>query len=523
MQIRYIDPDGNEIIRVDKDSYSILPKIISKEMLQNKADRYYFSETAKMNNNSIWYSKIDLNIERGKIERPYKPVIRIATPVYYSKVFKGIIIINIHATDFLKQITTSPIFEVDIIDHNGNYITSHDPRKSWSAYLNKPFSFSKDNPDLVDKVLESDYYKCEKVFSATLEHLIPNSDKAKLIFYPKQSMVLSLKREHYKAAGFIISIILLVSIPFAFFISNVPAKLNNTITRQNIKMNEYISIINNNVHLCSLDEDMKIKDTTCVLLSKLKYTENELVGKLFNDLIYEDNDLENKKNFFATLARGNDFCSELELSRKNGKTFWSQINVAISKPEGKARTYNLFIHDISDKKTIENLSRTDALTGLYNRRFFNTTTPAELNRAKRNGHLLCFSIIDIDFFKQYNDTYGHDMGDKTLASVASAIKEALHRAGDYAFRLGGEEFGALFTAKEAAEAERTMDKIFEKIAELNIEHKESKASSMVTVSAGLIIISPDNKEELQHLYHKADLALYTSKQNGRNRNTTVQV
>ncbi|MCW8953326.1 MAG: diguanylate cyclase, partial [Sulfurimonas sp.] len=99
---------------------------------------------------------------------------------------------------------------------------------------------------------------------------------------------------------------------------------------------------------------------------------------------------------------------------------------------------------IANKK-LENVSYTDSLTGLYNRRYFNLIYDRELKRAKRMNCYITFMMLDIDYFKQYNDAYGHIEGDFALKSVAKVLKDSLKRPGDYVFRLGGEEFGVLLT------------------------------------------------------------------------------
>ncbi len=96
------------------------------------------------------------------------------------------------------------------------------------------------------------------------------------------------------------------------------------------------------------------------------------------------------------------------------------------------------------EKKLQELSITDELTTLYNRRYFNDIFPKLINSAKREDLSVCFAIMDIDYFKAYNDTYGHICGDNALTSVSKSLKDSLSRADDYCFRLGGEEFGILF-------------------------------------------------------------------------------
>ncbi|MDO8452994.1 MAG: GGDEF domain-containing protein, partial [Sulfurimonas sp.] len=118
---------------------------------------------------------------------------------------------------------------------------------------------------------------------------------------------------------------------------------------------------------------------------------------------------------------------------------------------------------------------------------------------------------------QYNDTYGHVHGDEALKSIAKAIQESLHRADDYCFRLGGEEFGLLFKGLSAQEAKELINSIKENIENLHIEHKKNSTSKYLTASFGLVVKNANAVEDLEELYKEADELLYEAKQAGRNR------
>ncbi len=165
---------------------------------------------------------------------------------------------------------------------------------------------------------------------------------------------------------------------------------------------------------------------------------------------------------------------------------------------------------------LEKSSYTDSLTGIHNRRYFNIIYSRELKRAKRNGTYFTFMMLDIDYFKRYNDTYGHLKGDKTLQAIALAAQEALHRPGDYLFRLGGEEFGVILSDTDPKNSRLLAEHIRENIEALKIEHKESYASNVVTASIGLTTIIPSVNLGEEVLLSEADVNLYKAKENGRN-------
>jgi diguanylate cyclase (GGDEF)-like protein len=124
--------------------------------------------------------------------------------------------------------------------------------------------------------------------------------------------------------------------------------------------------------------------------------------------------------------------------------------------------------------------------------------------------------LDIDFFKQYNDTYGHQAGDEALKAVAKCLKSSLKREGDLAFRLGGEEFGILCSGLDHSQAFDFANSIRERVEDEKIEHKSSLASQHVTISMGLVVAEPELVNSVNDIYRYADEALYKAKENGRN-------
>jgi len=170
------------------------------------------------------------------------------------------------------------------------------------------------------------------------------------------------------------------------------------------------------------------------------------------------------------------------------------------------------------EKRLELMSVTDALTSLYNRRHFNEMFVQMINSAKRENQNICFAILDVDFFKQYNDTYGHHAGDAVLKRFAKVMRASTLRPDDYCFRLGGEEFGILFKGTQTAEqAKRFVERIRANLENEHIEHKNSSASNYVTASFGLVIKEANSVEESDKLYQEADELLYQAKESGRNR------
>lgn len=165
---------------------------------------------------------------------------------------------------------------------------------------------------------------------------------------------------------------------------------------------------------------------------------------------------------------------------------------------------------------IQKLTITDSMTSLYNRRHFDNIFENNLKIQGRTKQPLVFIILDIDFFKQYNDTYGHQAGDIVIKTVAKNLKNSLKRAGDMAFRLGGEEFGILCIGMNHEEALSFANSIKENIENEKVKHEKNGASKYITVSMGVVVIKPHTLYSANEIYRCADEALYMAKRNGRN-------
>jgi diguanylate cyclase (GGDEF)-like protein len=161
------------------------------------------------------------------------------------------------------------------------------------------------------------------------------------------------------------------------------------------------------------------------------------------------------------------------------------------------------------------ISATDSLTGLANRRRFDDVLAVEWARAQRSGAPPALLMIDVDFFKQFNDRYGHPAGDDCLRRLATTLQSCARRAGDLPARYGGEEFAVIAADMNATEAQRLAEKIRNNVAALGIPHDQSPYG-VVTVSIGVALAVPDGRMSPDALLQAADTALYRAKQSGRN-------
>ena len=165
---------------------------------------------------------------------------------------------------------------------------------------------------------------------------------------------------------------------------------------------------------------------------------------------------------------------------------------------------------------LELLSRMDGLTGIANRRYFDEFLQQMINRSKRQQHSLSLILIDIDFFKYFNDHYGHQSGDVCLIEVARQLSQYAQREGELLARYGGEEFALILTDLSADDVLIHAHKCLHAIEALQIEHQKSTCGAYVTISIGVVTLTDSLKMTPENMIKLADSALYKAKEAGRN-------
>ncbi|EJL04637.1 MULTISPECIES: diguanylate cyclase [Pseudomonas] len=168
-------------------------------------------------------------------------------------------------------------------------------------------------------------------------------------------------------------------------------------------------------------------------------------------------------------------------------------------------------------QALEALSRRDALTGLANRRYFDELKEDELRRALRHKSPLAVLMCDVDFFKIYNDTYGHMQGDQCLKQIADTLRSVFGRSDELTARVGGEEFVVVLPNTDAAQAYDAAQRLRTSLAARELPHSGSQVSAFVTLSIGVAELDPDTMDHFDPLLQRADQALYRAKHQGRDR------
>lgn len=259
----------------------------------------------------------------------------------------------------------------------------------------------------------------------------------------------------------------------------------------------------------------------------LQYEDHEVIGQPSKFFIHPD-DFESTDENLKELLTDGYAVSTYRIRRKDGQYIWFETSLKCLKEKTGELQIIAISRNITERKMTEqnleeanrllkDLSVKDGLTGIWNRRAFDERLQAEWSQALTNSKTLSLIMLDIDYFKKYNDTYGHQAGDDCLRQVANAIGRAAEKTHDSVFRYGGEEFSVLLPETDSAGAQHVAEKIRQAVENLNMSHAASKASPIVTVSLGINTLLPTEDLTIDQFIEGADQALYHAKQNGRNR------
>jgi diguanylate cyclase (GGDEF)-like protein len=411
-QLRYLDLQGNEIIRINYNDG--IPSIVPKKQLQNKADRYYFKDSLKLHDGDVYISALDLNVEHGEIELPHKPMIRLATPVYDKEGRKrGIVILNYLAEHLLDGLK---IFNLNDKDHhmlinNNDYFLFYDRRPELEFAFMLPNHEHKKFSDIYPKTYDCINNKDYGQFTLDTGVLTFNS----VFSYPKN--IDSLKEVHI------------------------------------------------------------IKQDTCWRLITFAPHSNQW----------------SLKNVSA-----NDLYISLSII-----LFSFVMAYVIARLQLKKSI---------DHNEIRKLAHHDSLTGLINRGYFKKLFHWKMQNARRTGTKLALIYIDLDGFKDLNDSFGHSVGDLALKAVSKNLEYAFS-INAYVSRIGGDEFAILIY-----DFEDTKNIISQVEAYLYLSHRPLTLDGeqhMLNTSIG-VAFYPEHGSNINDLMHNADEAMYYIKRSGKN-------
>jgi len=225
MQLRYLDVSGRERIRIDRDEENDLPNTVSELQLQDKKNRYYVQEILHEPKDQLWYSKIDLNIEHGKLEKPIKPALRAVLPLFRNDTIQGLVVANIFMGKFMDSLVSSSEEDIYVIDQEGRILVSSDHQHDWNQYL-ADIGPIPNSVRFSDLNLESPFYSKRVNFD--------NGEGLELVISPHAVAFTDVLQNELKSVFGVLLFVSLLSVPLAYIFSRYPTQLEQEIEDHNL-------------------------------------------------------------------------------------------------------------------------------------------------------------------------------------------------------------------------------------------------------------------------------------------------
>ena len=343
MQLRFIGAEGIEKIRIDRSKINEEPFIVSKEKLQNKSNRDYFLKTSKLKHGEFWTSKLNLNIEYGKVEVPYKPTLRVSTPLYDGNKFLGIIIVNLFMEEELEKISDSEIYNIYIVDNKGVFLIHPDDSKNYGAYLNNPYLLKSEFPDMnIDNICLNNID--ESLLARTL---IKNSNETlNLIITPKESVLSHSKKSAWQWSLMTSIIFSLITFPLLYiFVSRNIKRINTHLSRQNNQFKSILEQTNEAIFQCDSSGDITLTNKSASRIFSLD--KSEILNKNIVEFIIPSNQFTTSSSLFNNINTSINTAGK----RSDGEIF--PINLFLQKTTND--TYLLFIRDLTGEQENEQI------------------------------------------------------------------------------------------------------------------------------------------------------------------------
>ena len=541
-QVRYLDASGQELIRINYNDGK--PVIVPNEQLQNKSGRYYFDDAFKLNQGQIFISPLDLNIEHGHLEIPYKPMIRFATPVFDSTgKKKGIILLNYFGNELLLHFHAAmqgndPHSSM-LLNRDGYWLSTTKQEDEWGFMLDKKQrTFGNDFPEewraisaaergvlLTDRglfVYNTVYPLLPEARSATGSALANAPSQKELSAHEYDWKIVSFVPHadlsgaafYNRASGriFLVLVYLLLGL-FSFFIAFVSLKRKQVdeelrIAATAFETEEGIMITDQNSNIIRINR---------AFTRLTGYSAEDVIGKTPALLHSGRQDSEFYRSMWERLVRDKYWQGEIWNKRKNGEVYPEWLTVTgVAGQGGVVMHYVAVFSDITQRKEMEEkisfLAYHDKLTGLTNRTLFYDRLSQAMSQSRRSDNSFALLFLDFDGFKAVNDNYGHDAGDVVLKVTAQRLLACV-RDVDTVARMGGDEFAILLgDIEQPTDVIGVAEKIIQNLMVPVLLHDGRECS--VGVSIG-IAIHPEDGFEIDRLLSAADAAMYESKAIGK--------
>lgn len=532
-QIRLLDISGKEIVRVN---FGLgRPYSVPTGELQDKSKRYYFSESVNLPRGHVFLSPLDLNVENEEIERPMKPMIRLATPVFDRQGNRrGVLVMNYLAQHLLGKLSEAANGirgEMMLVNGEGFWLLSPRHEDEWGFQLNTGKRFDLSHAPAWRQMLagqtsirnESGLYTAAALRPAILSQkqaggilISTGSLPAEQYVWwlishvPESGLDALLSSQTDLHVAFVFALFLIGVLSFSYAAMRV-ARIRSD---ENLKQAAKVMEVTHDAVLI-LCPNRKILSVNQAAASITGYLPSELTGADERMTRAHQDDVEREDAIWKQVENHGQWQGEIWNRRKNGEAYPAYTTIGrITDHKGKLQNYIEIFSDITDRKLEEQallkLAHHDPLTGLPNRALFLDRLEVALAAAKRSGHKAAVLFIDLDKFKPVNDELGHEAGDILLCEIAKRLQSALREA-DTVARFGGDEFVVLLP--EIDHDHDTLTVAGGLIDRVKDEIVVKGHACHVGCSVGISFF-PADADEPARLVEQADQAMYRAKQAG---------
>jgi diguanylate cyclase (GGDEF)-like protein/PAS domain S-box-containing protein len=539
-QVRWLDQHGMERIRVNNDGGE--PLLVSEGELQSKKDRYYFVDAIKLNPGETYVSPLDLNIEHGKIDMPFKPMLRIATPVIDSNGNKrGVVVLNYLATHLFSRFAAFIAGTADhvmLLNKEGFFLKSPNASEEWGFMLGRndltlssrfPEAWKRISSSSKGQFLDSDglwtfatdYPLFSGAHPVAIGTIALEPDAAlqaqarqwKVVSHLPTERLLARTNDLLFKMYFLVPLLLLICFEISRrSVQGYFRRLAETSLRVAAKVFESkqgMMVTDSNANILRVNQSFT--DIT-------GYTSNDVVGKTPRILSSGKHDSSFYRTMWNELIANDRWEGEIWNRRKDGELFPEYLTISAVR-DTKSRITNFVgtFNDISlikkAEEKIEHLALYDQLTDLPNRKLLLDRLQQAFLTSQRNSKQGALLYIDVNGFRSLNDTIGHDMGNVLLQGIAERLATCV-RSGDTLARVGGDEFVLILVdlGKTAVETATNAELLAEKLhAAISRPFKLGLNNHHCSIAIGATIFD-GGEIDANLLIGQAEIAMYQNMQ-----------
>jgi diguanylate cyclase (GGDEF)-like protein/PAS domain S-box-containing protein len=464
---------------------------------------YSFSAAMPTNNYGVWFSDLTLSNDSVVSESFY--MVSVSKPVYREDELFGHVVLYLNMDFLVNVLTNNGNLDTYLVNDSGTILASS---KAFGL-KNSPHQPGSFRDVYGIENIQSTESLTEQGFSALNLINLPTSDGITLISHAATDFLEQREEEETSLLINISLTVMIFSVVSGILIAINPSRLVKKLENVTKERTRYMKMLDQYVPLVETDTNGSITRLSQAFLNISGYQQEDLVGKPVSVLSFHKGN-DQLEEVFDTLSSGLPWQGEFHNRTHEGEEFWLFSTVVpLYENEKDLVGYMSISVDKTEKKHLEVIAEMDSLTEIYNRRKIDSCLQQEYERSKRYGSLFSVLMIDVDYFKNVNDKYGHFVGDKVLHRLAILLNENT-RTVDEVGRWGGEEFLVVCPETGLKDAVTVAENL-RKAVELH----EFPEVGHITISIGIEVFKPE--QGLKQTLEQADYYLYQAKKQGRNR------